>query len=312
MKRSWMEPRRLALGATTALAALVGAQAAQAAAISYATLDIDNFQFFRGNGTQYDASNFDILEVANFSKAEATLNGSGVTATNPSNVALQCVGLCAGIGQNDFSQQPGTGYFARGDAVLTGAGISGAGPQNFVNTTTVAEVQLDSDGSGASGSNTGTGTRFSFNLTTDDIIDIQFDATPFLRAMLTDQDVMTFASVAWSISLQDSAGNTVFSWSPNGIAGGILGGTELTDPFSLNTSVSTLSPNDVTFNPGTGQFRAQTGLLSSSQTYTLSINHENAANAELEVAEVPEPAMVGAFGLSLMGLAAVARRRRRD
>lgn len=306
---------RLVAGAAAGAAALAFAQTAGAAAIAFSTLEVNNFQIFNGSGDQYAAGDFDVLEVSNFTKAEAMLDGSGMIGTNASDVTLKCVGACAGIAQNDFGQQGGPiGQFSRADAVMSGAGVSGLNGSDSVSARSVAEVQLSANGEGTAGSNVGSGSRFSFSLANDDVLDFRFDAQPYLRAMLEDQDVMSFSSVAWSVTVMDASNNLVFSWSPNGVAGGVFGGSELLDPFSVNTSVSVLAPGDTIYDPGTGSFRAVTNVLSAGQTYTVSINEESAANAELVVdaQQVMEPASVGVLGFALVGLAAVARRRRGD
>lgn len=302
---------RLAVGAAAGATVLAFAQAASAGAIAFSSLEVSNFQIFSGDGTQYAAGDFDVLEVSNFTKAEAMLDGSGIVSTHPSDVPLRCVGACAGIAQNDFGQQGGPiGQFSRADAVMSGAGVSGLNGQDFVTARSVAEVQLNANGEGTAGSNVGSGSRFSFSLANDDVLDFRFDTQPFLRAMLEDQDVMSFAGVAWSVTVMDGANNVVFSWSPNGLAGGLVGGTEILDPFSVNTSRSVLAPGDVVYDPGSGSFRAVTDVLSAGETYTVSINEESSANALLVVdtQQVVEPASVGVLGLALLGLAAASRR----
>jgi len=305
---------RLAAGAAAGATVLAFAHGANAGAIAFSSLEVNNFQIFSGGGVQYSAGDFDVLEVSNFTKAEALLDGSGLVSTHPSDVSMRCIGTCAGIAQNDFGQQGGPlGQFSRADAVMTGAGVSGVNGANAVTARSVAEVQLSANGEGNAGSNVGSGSRFSFSLANDDVLDFRFDSQPYLRAMLEDQDVMSFAAVAWSVSVMDAANNVVFSWSPNGVAGGVVGGTEFLDPFSVNTSVSVLAPGDVAYDPGTGTFRAVTDVLSAGQTYTVSINEESSASAELVVdaQQVVEPASVGVLGFALLGMAAMARRRQR-
>jgi hypothetical protein len=311
MKKTAKRLARLAAGAAAGAAALALAQAANAGAIAFSTLEVSNFRIFNGAGVQYATGAFDVLEVSNFTKAEAMLDGSGLVSTHPSDVPLRCVGTCAGIAQNDFSQQGGPlGHFSRADAVMSGAAVSGLNGADSVSARSVAEVQLNANGEGTAGSNVGSGSRLSFALANDDVLDFRFDAQPFLRAMLEDQDVMSFAGVAWSVTVRDASNNLVFGWAPNGVTGGVFGGTEISDPFSVNTSVSVLAPGDVVYDPGAGSFRAVTGVLSAGQTYTLAINEESSANALLVVDAQPvvEPATAALLGLGLLGLAGGRRR----
>ena len=281
------------------------ASTAHAGVLSYSTLAISNFQIFKSDGSQYDVSDFDVLEVGNFTKAEAALNGTGTIGSDPADVNHQCIGSCAGIGENNFAQQPPPlGQFSRADAQLIGAGISGVpNTPNSVTTTTVAEIQLNQVSEATSGSNTGTGTRFSFSQANDDSLTFSFDADAALRAMLEQDDVLAFAGVAWSLSILDAAGASVFEFSPNAAGPGAA--------CSLNTSISTLDDADglVEYNCA-GAFTTTTPVLSAGQAYTLSINHESSARAEVALAppQVPEPAAAALLGLGLLGVAVVRRR----
>jgi hypothetical protein len=319
----------LLVGAAAGALTVGFASKSYAGALAFSSLNNANFQILKSDGSQYDVSDLDVLEIGDFTKAESSLNGIGTVGTDPADVQLQCQGNCAGIGQNDFTQQAGPlGQFSRADAVLTGAGISGvANTPNAVNASSVAEVQLNQVSVATAGSNEGTGSRFSFNPTEDGLLTFRFDATPLLQAMLEQDDQIAFASVAWSLSILDGNGHAVFAWTPDGLAGGIVcdaddpatpedenaSCSETSDPFSLNTSIATLDDGDglVVYDPGTGSFSATSPVLSAGSTYTLSINEETAANAEVAINAVPEPAAAGLLGLGLLGLAGIRRRRER-
>lgn len=286
----------LLIGAAAGAATVGFASKSYADALAFSSLEISNFVVLSG-GSQLNAGDFDVLQIGNFGKSEATLDGSGNVSSNPNDPSLICIGSCGGIGQNDFSQQPlPASQFSRADAVLTGAAIVPGG----ANSSTVAEVQLNTTPStGTAGSNTGTGTLFSFNLANDQALTFEFNGDAFLRTMLTDPDVNSFASMAWSLGIQDPSGATIFSFVPTGAGGG--------DPCSLNQSITVLDPGDDSYTCS-GAFSTTTGVLDADVTYRLVINHESAANAAITAVPAPEPAAAGLLGLGLIGLARLRRR----
>jgi hypothetical protein len=166
----------LLLGAAAGALTVGFASKSHAGALAFSSLNNANFQILKGDGSQYDASELDVLEIGDFTKAESSLNGSGTVGTDPADVLMQCQGNCAGIGQNNFARQGGPlGQFSRADAVLSGAGITGvANTPNAVNASSVAEIQLNQNSVATAGSNQGTGSRFSFDPNEDG--SLTFDA----------------------------------------------------------------------------------------------------------------------------------------
>ena len=300
---------RLLLGAASGVLAVASISESNAGTLAFSSLTISNFQIFKSDGTQFDVSEFDLLRFGNFTKAEAELDGVGAVGADASDVGLQCVGACGGVGQNDFGLQGGPlGHFSRADAVLAGAGVSGLSVPDSVTSSSVAEIQLNAPGAATSGSNTGAGSSFSFMLDNDDSLTFAFDAEAVLRTMLGQDDVMAFAGLAWGVSLWDATGNLVFNFAPTGAGGG--------DPCSLNRGIAVLDdgPGGASY-ACTGSFAATSPVLSAGETYTLSIHHESAARGEGRAgpgpAPVPEPAALGVLGAGLLGLAAARRRMRR-
>ena len=324
----------LLMGAAAGALTVGFASKSYAGALAFSTLENSNFRIFNSDGSQVDFSDLDVLEIGDFTNAGATLNGSGVTASdsvNPSNsdVAMQCVGDCAGIAENDYSRQAGPlRQFARADAVLSGAGITGTGADSSVTARSVAEVQLNQTSTGTANSAQGTSSRFSFTPDAAGALTFSFDATPEMMVLLEQDDVSAFASIAWSVSVaREGEGaeedETVFSFVPDGLVGGILCAgddpstvedenatcMENADPFTLNTSISTLSAGPaITYDPGTGTFSATTPILAAGENYVLSINEVSTANANVVISEVPEPAAAALFGFGLLGLAGLRRR----
>jgi hypothetical protein len=130
-----------------------------------------------------------------------------------------------------------------------------------------------------------------------------FDASKFLLADLTPSPPgsAAAASASFSISITNAAGVSVFEWAPNGLPGGITGGTEYADPFSLNTSVTAApgtSSSDIATSlvgfGGAGPFRA--GVTLPAGTYSFNITETVAADVS-SVGVIPEPSTIAVWAL---------------
>ncbi|MDC8756180.1 EDSAP-1 family PEP-CTERM protein [Janthinobacterium fluminis] len=152
-------------------------------------------------------------------------------------------------------------------------------------------------------------------------INFSFDAFPFIRAYLVAAAAGSQAEgiLALNFNIVGSPGNTapgstglVFNWAPDGIAGGILGGSESGDPYTMNISVTAMpgNPGPLVYDPSGcapgGCFRATTNPLAAG-TYTLNLSMRETVN--LQLVQLPEPGSILLLGIGLAALGLTTRRR---
>ena len=173
----------------------------------------------------------------------------------------------------------------------TGASTSGFGKLNSTNTSTI-------------GVSVGAGT----------VLQVTFNVTPGLEASTSALiGESATATIASSVSITRLDGTTVFSFVPTGnLLGDVTGGTAVSDPFSLNRTISSTSgtPADNTFFPGSGTFTANTGPLSAG-FYNIVIGQSSTVNATIGAATpTPEPVSLAILGAGLVGLGVLRRKRK--
>lgn len=183
--------------------------------------------------------------------------------------------------------------FSSGSASI----IAPPGPYGGASSTAFAS------GNGAAfGTNTWVGT---FSVTNPTSVAFSFTALSGMLADLTPGGLVAAANLNMTIDISDLLTSTpVFSWAPNGILDGILGGTETLDAFDLNQGVSQFgSLGTATFPLVSGQFAANSTSLGSG-FYLVNISVSNSASVSSGGLPngVPEPSALFLMGIGMMGL----------
>ena len=115
------------------------------------------------------------------------------------------------------------------------------------------------DSFGLNGSVTGFNTLL--NLQEETQFTFQFQADPYGMVEVGNDvvggSVNANLDVTFTITSGGPSGATVFDWAPDGGVGGISGGTEILDPFSLNGSIEGTFPGDMAEYDPWRQWRTQ-------------------------------------------------------
>lgn len=274
------------------MAGLLAAGVSSASSYAVSTNSITNFLLGMPSGSTFGGFTFsgDIaVALGDLAGGEADIDKQDADAA--------CVGgYCAGFNNSFISHgislDPGYAY---GDALISDKNVlAGTGAASSVGET------MSYDGlASAAGANTMIAT---FSLGSAGALNFSFLSTPYMETQLGAGGLSASGTTDMNITIWQGLAK-MFEWTPDGLSGGILNGTESTDPFSLNFGIN----GSNTYSPGAGLFSASTAALTAG-TYTMKIHMGNAAHAT-SVTVVPVPAALPLFGSGAIALAALARRR---
>jgi hypothetical protein len=289
--------------------------------------------------------------------ASSTLNGtagtpgiagavSGAVGTGPIGPVINQIGTPTVTTAGNMSQVGVTSTdYAVGQAqivqIQTGITFSAGIPGNNIVAINKAEAnvvappsnQATANGNNASSSN------LTVTIVTGGLgatVNFSGQAAPYMQSILAGTGPFLApskadSSITASLTITNSQGQTVFSWAPNGAGttvSGTIGGTDLFDPFSLNTDYTQLGAAGTKIYDPTGAgaslignrtpgatlpnanfFEVMSNTLPAG-TYTLSLAMNENESVIANVATVPEPGTILLVGAGLLGLAAISRRKR--
>lgn len=261
----------------------------------------------------------------NTSQAGASLSGlpgvsDSVVGAGLSNVAQQAVGNVT-VGADHFAPQGVdlTSNYSRGDsAVIQEQATPVANPGTGIFVSSVSETNVNGNSSGAASATTSSaavlfdldvqagGGTLNFKLPIDVVQRVALSADAVFPGSKAESILQA------SIQITDSlTGAVIFEWAPDGsLIGGISGGAEVSDPFSLNSTLTALLPGtDIPLVPASsGIFEANTAFIAAgSYVLSLSLGGEDS----VAVGSVPESGSLAMLGLGLVSLAGVSARRRK-
>lgn len=267
--------------------------------------------------------------------ASTDLNGSGTSSSttvvgtavqSAQGSPTQAIGTFTSIGLNLTST-----YTTAGAEIITIQNpVTGVGTIQAVNK---AESNINPPNSTADANGTNNSTTLILStIVLDSVNTLTFDfwSNAYMQALVTADAAIgstATATLVANVTITPFAGgDPVFSWSPNGAPGGITGGTELLDPFNLNTNVNALLPGQtqtfdqsqagvanvgiLNLNPATfpnDEFKAVTNSLAAG-TYNVVLTLKETSNVQIAV---PEPGTILLIGAGLLAIVAIAALRRK-
>jgi hypothetical protein len=151
-------------------------------------------------------------------------------------------------------------------------------------------------------------------------VELSFLADRFVRAGLGQAQRSASATTSFTVNVKQN-NNLIFSWSPNGGAGGLLCAVacaEFSDAFTLNSNISIenqiadrTSANDGSNIDYVGQGMTQTGGFFEAEVFLASgfIYDVEIIGRVTSSTRIPEPGTIALLGLGLLGLGGVLRKK---
>lgn len=291
-----------------------------------ATTTVNTFQYQMNNKAEVNGT------IASGGSFSANCNQDSCVNGSPVLDPLQAKVGAVTKGENDFTPQgllPAGLNYSRADSVITSDQLTSGG-LSLTDENQIAEVLLNSGGQANANATLLSTSSVTVNFTvsgisgtgnSDNFMTVDFDAD-LLQALgiAAPTGGGALVSSAVNTSFKLSRDGDVFNqvrWVPTGTPGSscvvdaaFLGGgvtcTSVTDPFSLNRTISSSALPTVASQFQTGSFGIQlNGLKDGTYTFDLS------TKVEVQVQQVPEPGTVALVGLALAGLGLASRRQKK-
>ncbi|MCG5495950.1 EDSAP-1 family PEP-CTERM protein [Ectothiorhodospira variabilis] len=291
------------------------AHSAHASALGFASANFQNVTISRDDGSLFSQDSFSVLEGSTEYSATGSYNGDGITtftdvlSFNQTNAFEADIGAfsVSTSGGPDGGAYSGMSYMPplpRTDGLsdqLVGSASQLEGNvlrEDGANIRLNNVVSLPDPARGTALGSVGLSSDFSFQVDEATELRLTFDLDLVLRAFLGQDQQTANSRFTFTFTLFDSVGNPIaFTFDDD-------------NPFSLTNiqlTANTETAGDGLLFDGSGSFGLTTAMLNPNETHRLGIGVQQITSGEWE--QVPEPASIALFGLGLLGLGIVMRRR---